>query len=123
MTVNLDGTGKVLEGENEVAITGITAITGIVGVHYFTRNRYKVDAKNGDKGITVASAQEPLPGPEVSDASSDSLACDCGDAGGAESWRSVYAGESGFPRGQDCLYVEDCREQNRVAVWLRGKAT
>lgn len=66
MTINMDGIGKVLGGENGVAIAGITAITGIVGIHYFTKNRYKVDAKNGDKGITVAPSQEPLPGPEAS---------------------------------------------------------
>ena len=67
MTINLDGIGKVLGGENGVAIAGITAITGIVGAHYFTKNRYKVDAKNGDKGITVAPAQEPVPEPETPD--------------------------------------------------------
>ncbi len=64
MIINLDGIGKVLGGENGVAIAGITAITGIVGAHYFTKNRYKVDAKNGDKGITVAPAQEPVKEPD-----------------------------------------------------------
>ena len=67
MTINLDGIGKVLGGENGVAIAGITAITGIVGAHYFTKNRYKVDAKNGDKGITVAPAQEPVSEPGAPD--------------------------------------------------------
>ena len=44
---------KVFDGENGVAIAGITAITAIVGTQLLTKNRYKVDAQKGENSIAL----------------------------------------------------------------------
>lgn len=65
---NLDVIGKLFEGDDKVAVAGITGIAAIVGTHYFTKNRYRIESK--DKGFVIApgpdekSNPEPEPMPE-----------------------------------------------------------
>ena len=64
--MNLESIADVLKSDNGPVIAGIGAVVLLVGSHYVTKSRYRVEAKK--EGFTMEPAAEQVKEPDPSEA-------------------------------------------------------